>query len=60
MEDDCHYVDGNYAAKEKVEKIREMIELMGIGGERVEMFNMSSSMGGRWIECVREMEGRCQ
>ncbi|NYT11397.1 MAG: hydrogenase iron-sulfur subunit [Methanomassiliicoccales archaeon] len=60
MEDDCHYVDGNYAAKEKVKKIREMLELMGISGERVEMFNMSSSMGGRWIECVNEMEGRCQ
>jgi heterodisulfide reductase subunit A len=59
MEDDCHFVDGNLAAKEKVKKIREIIELLGFDGRRVGMFNMSSSMGKRWVESVMEMEERC-
>jgi len=35
MEHDCHYVDGNFAAREKVKKIKEMLDIAGIGGHRV-------------------------
>ncbi|MFP4545516.1 MAG: hydrogenase iron-sulfur subunit, partial [Methanomassiliicoccales archaeon] len=58
MEGDCHYVDGNLAAREKVEKIREMLDLMGIGGDRVEMYNMSSSDAGKWLRSVEDFVGR--
>lgn len=59
MEHDCHYVDGNFAAREKVKKIKEMLDIAGIGGHRVEMYNMSSSMAGKWVESVEDIVRRC-
>ena len=31
---------------------------MGVGGDRVEMYNMSSAMGKRWAEVCTEMTER--
>lgn len=56
LEDECHYLDGNFSAREKVEKMKDMLDLMGIGRNKVEMFNMSSSMASKWIESVQEFE----
>ncbi len=56
LEDECHYLDGNFSAREKVEKVKGMLDLLGIGGDRVEMFNMSSSMASKWCESVRDFE----
>jgi len=59
LEDDCHYGDGNLAAREKVGRIKEMLDLIGVGGDRVEMYNMSSSMAARWVESVEDFVRRC-
>src|SRR5512140_2011184 len=55
MEGDCHYQRGNLYAKTRVKRAKEILDKVGLGGERVGMFNLSSGMGGRFAEIVTEM-----
>jgi F420-non-reducing hydrogenase iron-sulfur subunit len=55
LEGDCHYMGGNLYAKKRVHRVKEILEKVGLGGERVGMYNLSSGMGGRFAEIVREM-----
>jgi F420-non-reducing hydrogenase iron-sulfur subunit len=58
LEGDCHYLKGNFRAKKKVALAKRILEDAGIGGERLEMFNMSAAMGPRFAEVAREMTER--
>lgn len=55
MEGDCHYQRGNLYAKTRVKRAKEILDKVGLDGERVGMFNLSSGMGGRFAEIVTEM-----
>jgi len=55
IEGDCHYQAGNLYAKTRVKRAQEILDKVGLGGERVAMFNLSSGMGGRFAEIVTEM-----
>jgi len=55
LEGDCHFLKGNYRAKKRVALAKRILEDAGIGGERLEMFNMSAAMGPRFAEVAREM-----
>ena len=37
---------------------KEILDKVGIGGERVEMFNLSSSEAPRFVQCAEEMVER--
>lgn len=56
MEGDCHYQQGNFNARRRVTYTQTLLEEIGIEPERVKMFNMSSAMGRRWAEAVKEMD----
>jgi coenzyme F420-reducing hydrogenase delta subunit len=58
LEGDCHYQAGNLYAKKRVFRVKEILDRVGLGGERVGMYNLSSGMGGRFAEIVREMTGK--
>jgi len=58
MEGDCHYMAGNLYAKKRVFRVKEILDRVGLGSERVGMYNLSSGMGGRFAEIVREMTGK--
>jgi len=58
MEGDCHYLAGNIRARQRVKRVKEILDKVGIGSGRVEMFNLSAGMGGRWAEIAREMTER--
>jgi F420-non-reducing hydrogenase iron-sulfur subunit len=58
LEGECHYLRGNLRARRRVEYLKGILEEVGIGKERVEMFNMSASQGQRFAECAREMTER--
>jgi len=45
MEGDCHYNSGNLRARKRVEQAQSILETIGIGGERAQMYNLSSSEG---------------
>ncbi len=55
MEGDCHYQRGNLYAKTRVKRVKEILDRVGLGGDRVAMYNLSSGMGGRFAEIVKEM-----
>ena len=58
MEGDCHYQAGNLYAKKRVQRVKEILDKIGLGGERIGMFNLSSGMGGRFAEIVREITAK--
>ena len=55
LEGECRYIRGNLRARKRVEKAQAILESVGIGGERVQMYNLSSSEAPRFVEIAREM-----
>jgi F420-non-reducing hydrogenase iron-sulfur subunit len=55
LEGDCHFLTGNLRAKKRVALAKQILEDAGIGGDRLEMYNMSAAMGPRFAEVAREM-----
>ena len=55
---DCHYLEGNVQAKRRVERIRQLLEEIGLEPERVQMFNMSSAMAGEFAATATSMTGQ--
>ncbi len=58
LEGGCHFVEGNLKARKRVERAKHILEKVGVGGKRLEMYNMSSAEGARFAEVVREMTQR--
>ncbi len=58
LEGQCHYLEGNLRAKKRVQYIKRLLTEVGIDPERIDMFNLSSAMGGRFAEIVEEMTER--
>ncbi len=55
LEGECHYLEGNLRARKRIEYVKKLLTEVGIEPERIEMFNLSSAMGGRFAEIVEEM-----
>jgi F420-non-reducing hydrogenase iron-sulfur subunit len=55
LEGECHYNRGNIRARKRVEQAKKILETIGIGGERVEMYNLSSSEAPRFVQIAKEM-----
>ncbi|MCL6449887.1 MAG: hydrogenase iron-sulfur subunit [Acetobacteraceae bacterium] len=58
LEGDCHFQRGNLRAKKRVARVKALLDEIGLGGDRLEMFNLSGSMGPRFAEIAREMTER--
>jgi F420-non-reducing hydrogenase iron-sulfur subunit len=55
LEGECHYNKGNIRARKRVEQAKKILETIGIGGERVEMYNLSASEAPRFVQIAEEM-----
>jgi coenzyme F420-reducing hydrogenase delta subunit len=55
VEGNCHFNSGNIRARKRVNQTQEILEKVGIGGERVQMYNLSSSEAPRFVEIAVEM-----
>ena len=55
MEGDCRFERGNLRARKRVEQAQAILDKIGIGGERIQMFNLSSGEGPRFAEYAAEM-----
>jgi coenzyme F420-reducing hydrogenase delta subunit len=55
LEGACQYTTGNLRARKRVEQAREILEKIGVGGERVQMYNLSSSEAPRFVQIAQEM-----
>jgi coenzyme F420-reducing hydrogenase delta subunit len=58
LEGDCHYNSGNFRAKKRVEQAKKILDTVGIGADRVQMYNLSSSEGPRFARYAEEMAER--
>lgn len=58
LEGECHYTSGNFRARKRVEQAAKILEAVGVGGERVQMYNLSSSEGPRFAQYAAEMTAR--
>jgi len=54
LEGDCHFNNGNLMARRRVEQAQEILNSIGIGGERAQMYNLSSSEGPRFAQYATE------
>lgn len=57
-EGSCHFVVGNYDAKRRVNRARQILEKVGIEAARLEMFNLSAAHATRFAEIAAEMSQR--
>ena len=58
MEGDCHFIGGNFRARKRVEQTQKILDTIGIGGERVQMYNLSSGEAPRFVQFAVEMNER--
>ncbi|MBU4317234.1 MAG: hydrogenase iron-sulfur subunit [Proteobacteria bacterium] len=59
-EGSCQYTKGNFRARKRIEQAQNILETIGIGGERAQMYNLSSGEGTRFAQFAIEMEKRIQ
>jgi F420-non-reducing hydrogenase iron-sulfur subunit len=55
LEGECRFDNGNLRARKRVEQAQQILEAIGIGGERAQMYNLSSGEGPRFAEYAQEM-----
>ncbi|MEW5767708.1 MAG: hydrogenase iron-sulfur subunit [bacterium] len=58
LEGNCHFLKGNIRARKRVEYAKNLLDQIGLGGARLEMYNMSASMGTKFAEVAAEMTRR--
>jgi len=54
----CHHVRGNERGRARVERAKHVLEEIGLGGERLEIFFMSGSQAHAFAEAARTMTER--
>jgi coenzyme F420-reducing hydrogenase delta subunit len=55
LEGGCHFLEGNFKAKNRVRFVKDLLDRIGIEAERLQMFNLSSAEGPRFAEIANEM-----
>ncbi len=58
LEGNCHYISGNTQARKRVEFLKKVLDQVGVGRDRLEMYNMSSAQGTRFAEVATEFTER--
>jgi len=54
----CHFIEGNIRAERRVERAKGILDSIGLGRDRLEMFFLSASEAPRFAEAAREMTER--
>jgi coenzyme F420-reducing hydrogenase delta subunit len=55
---ECHFLAGNLNAARRVRYAKGLLDQIGMGGDRVEMYNLSSAEAQRFAEIAVEMTER--
>jgi len=58
LEGDCHYQSGNLRARARVQRVAKLLDQIGFGGERVQMFNLSAGEGTKFARFATDMVER--
>jgi F420-non-reducing hydrogenase iron-sulfur subunit len=54
LQGDCHYISGNIRARARVERVHAILGTIGIGGERIRMYNLSAGEGAKFAAFAHE------
>jgi F420-non-reducing hydrogenase iron-sulfur subunit len=54
LEGGCHYVEGNLRARKRTDRIRFLLEEIGVGSERLRMVNLSDAMASAFVRHIQE------
>ena len=54
LEGDCHYVNGNIRARARVERVYQILDQIGIGPDRIRMYNLSAGEGAKFAAFTNE------
>ena len=55
LEGGCHFIEGNLRAKRRTDHLRDMLNEIGVGRERLRMVNLSAAMAPTFVQSVNEM-----
>ncbi len=55
LEGDCHFNSGNLRARKRVEQVQKILDTIGIGGERAQMYNLSSAEAPLFVKHTQNM-----
>lgn len=55
---DCHYVSGNLVARRKFALLKNLLEYIGVEGDRVNFSWVSAAEGGRFAELAKKVTER--
>ena len=55
LDGDFHFNNGNVRAARRVDMVKQMLDEIGIGAERLEMVKMSAGMGDRFAEVAERI-----
>lgn len=56
----CHHLEGNLRAEKRVGRAKSLLDDIGLGHERVEIFFVTGSQGSAFAAAVEEMAARVQ
>jgi F420-non-reducing hydrogenase iron-sulfur subunit len=54
----CHHTRGNERAQARVRKVKKLLDHVGLGGDRLDIFFLSGGMGESFAVAAREMTDR--
>jgi F420-non-reducing hydrogenase iron-sulfur subunit len=54
LEGDCHFVEGNLRARVRVERVRSILDEIGLGAERLKMVNLSDAMASEFVQHMKD------
>ena len=55
LEGGCHFIEGNLRARKRTDHIREVLDQIGIGSQRLKMVNLSAAMAPTFVQSVKEI-----
>lgn len=55
MPGECHYLEGNLHARNRVEYVQRLLDEIGLNGRRIQMVNLSAAMAGQFAYATAEM-----
>jgi heterodisulfide reductase subunit A len=54
LKEQCHYIDGNLKAERRIEIAKKALDVLGIGGDRLEMLFCSAGMPREFAQFMRD------
>jgi len=55
LEGGCHFIEGNLRARKRTDHIRDMLDQIGVGRDRLKMVNLSAAMAPTFVQSVKEI-----